>query len=233
MAFLVSTSEHDIVALGYGIPSTLPEEYGADILILSPRGMCGIQRKRFPEDLFASLNDGRLARELALMNALEWRVLVPEGRPKFDPSGHLLSEGNSRWTKASIRNLMRSMKIQHGVDVEWSDDIEDTVEIAHEFEDYLSKTTHRSLLTRPKSNKTQDEWGMFNQRDWARFFLQGLPGVGSTLAESIADYCIKKYGKAVPLSLDLLPEELMEIPGIGKKRAKMFYDLFTGGVNNV
>lgn len=227
VAFLISTTEHDIAALGCGIQSALPEEYGVDILIFSPRGLCGIQRKSFPEDLFSSLNDGRLARELLLMNALEWPVLVPEGRPRFDNGGHLLSEGNSRWTQQAIRNLLRSVKLQHGVDVEWSESLSDTIAIAHEWEQYLKKGVHRSLLTRPKSRQSQGEWGEFNQRDWARFFLQGLPGVGSVLAESIADFCIKRYGKAVPLSLDCALDELMQIPGIGKKRARMFYDLFT------
>ena len=223
MAFLISPSEREALyyAGSRGLSSSLPERYGADFLIFTPRGRCGIQRKKFPEDFFASLDDGRLAREMAQLAYLEWRLLVPEGTPNFTTDGHLVDYNYSRWTRKGLRNLLRSARIQHGVDVEWSDSIEDTVSIVCELEDYLKENVHRSLLTRPKENRTRDEWGDHSRRDWARFFLQGFPGVGSARAEAIYD----TFGR-VPMRWDCTEEELMKVWGIGPKTAKTLMRLF-------
>ena len=223
MSFLTAPTEKDVLRrLGdRGISSTLPEKYGADFLVLSPRGKCGAQRKHFPEDFFASLKDGRTAREVALMAQLEWRVWIIEGKPYYDDAGHLISEGNSRWTKSAIRSLAKSYWIQHGIMVEYTDDIDDTISVVNEWEAYLKKSKHRSLLTRQKGGKLSDDWGKFDKRSWARFFLQGFPGVGSITAEALFDH----FGR-VPMQWSVTEKELQEVLGIGKKRARTLIELF-------
>ena len=222
MSYLVSPTDRELLKLsnGRGISSTLPERYGADVLLVTPRGRFGVQRKKFPEDFFASVKDGRLMRELAQLAYVEYRLLIPEGHPYFDASGHLLSEGNSKWTKASLRNLLRSVKLQHGVDVEWSENIEDTVAIITELESYMGDKKHKSLLTRPKGSRETDEWGDSSKRDWARYFLQGFQGIGPDKAEAIFDTF-----KKVPLRWTVSEEEMLSVYGIGKKTVSALYKM--------
>lgn len=222
MSYLVSPTDRELLKLsnGRGVSSTLPERYGADVLIVTQRGRFGIQRKKFPEDFFASLKDGRLMRELAQLAYVEYKLLVVEGRAYYDASGNLLSEGNSKWMRASLRNLLRSVKLKHGIDVEWSENIEDTVAIIAEIESYMGDKRHKSLLTRPKGSREKDEWGDSSKRDWARYFLQGFQGVGPDKAEAIFD----NFGR-VPLRWDVAEEEMLSVYGIGKKTVRSLYKM--------
>lgn len=218
---LVSPTDRDLLVLlgGKAMSNYLPERYGADILVVvEGRGKLAIQRKTFPDDLLASLDDGRLARELPLLAQSEFPVLVVEGQPLWTADGHLMQPWNSRWTRAQLRNLLRSVWRVHGVAVEQTTDINDTVAAVLELEAWFKKDVHRSLLSRPKTT-TKDSWGLSNRRDFARFLLQGLPGVGSVLAEQLFDH----FGK-IPLHWDCTLEELMSVYGIGKKRAKVLWD---------
>jgi len=151
MSFLLSPTEHGLKPL-FGeraIVSYLPERWGADILIVvEGRGRLAIQRKVFPDDLIASTTDGRLARELPLLAQTEYPVLIIEGRPMWTADGHLMQSWNSRWTRAQIRNLLRSVWRVHGVAVEHTDDINDTAAAVLELEAWFRKDVHRSLLSR-------------------------------------------------------------------------------------
>lgn len=221
MAFLLSPTERELKLL-FGekaISSLAPEKYGADVLIIvEGRGKLAIQRKAFPEDLLASLEDGRLARELAMLSQSEYPVLIIEGQPTWTSDGHLMQPWASRWTKTQIRNLLRSVWLAHGVQVERTDDINDTAAAVLEMESWFRKEIHRSLLTRPKQT-THNSWGTSNRRDFARFLLQGFPGVGSVLAEQIFDH----FGR-IPLKFDCDYDELMSVYGIGDKRAKVLLE---------
>ena len=76
----------------------------------------------------------------------------------------------------------------------------------------MSASKHKSLMTRPKD--IRDEWGGYNARDFARYFLQGFPGIGSERAVSIFDH----FGR-VPLRWDVTEEDLRGVPMIGEKTA--------------
>jgi ERCC4-type nuclease len=177
-----------------------------------------IQRKTYPDDLLASLDDGRLAREMALLTRTEYPVLLLEGQPSWTSDGHLMRTHGSRWTRAQLRNLTRSVALVHGVAVEHTADITDTVSAIQEFEAWFRKDVHRSLLARSKRTY-RDSWGTSDKRDFARFFLQGLPGVGSVLAEAMYDHFEK-----VPVSWGCTFDELKAVPGIGDKRAKALWE---------
>lgn len=218
---LVSPTERDLLQLlgDRAMSHFLPERYGADILmVVEGRGKLAVQRKSFPDDLLASLDDGRLARELPLLAYTEYPVLIVEGRPMWTADGHLMQPWDSRWTRAQLRNLLRSVWRVHGVAVEYTDDINDTAAAVLELESWFRKDVHRSLLTRPKI-LANNGWGLSNKRDMARFLLQGFPGVGSTLAEQIFDH----FGR-VPLRWDCSFEELLSVYGIGEKRAKALWE---------
>jgi ERCC4-type nuclease len=196
----------------------LPERYGADVLVVvEGRGKLAIQRKTLPDDLLASLEDGRLARELPLLAQAEYPVLIVEGQPKWTADGHLMQTRASRWTKPQIRNLLRSVWRTHGIAVEQTVDINDTASAVLELEAWFRKDVHRSLLTRPKS-MAKDSWGLSSKRDRARYLLQGFEGVGAAKAEAIFDH----FGR-IPLAWTVSLEQMTEIQGIGPKLAHSLF----------
>lgn len=219
---LVSPTDRDLLSLlgDRAMSHSLPEQHGADVLVVvSGRGKLAIQRKAFPDDLLASIDDGRLARELAMLSRTEYPVLIVEGRPQWTADGHLMASWASRWTRQQLRNLLRSVWLVHGVMVEHTDDINDTATAVLELENWFGKKVHRSLLTRPK-HTVRDTWGKSSQEDIARFLLQGFPGIGTMLAEAI----LERFEKA-PLSWSCSFEELKSVPGIGERRSKALWEL--------
>jgi ERCC4-type nuclease len=219
---LVSPTDRELLALlgDRAISHTLPEQHGADVLmVVAGRGKLALQRKTFPDDFLASLEDGRLARELTGLSRTQWPVLIVEGRPQWTADGHLLATWTSRWTRRQLRNLLRSVWLTHGVMVEQTDDLHDTAAAVLELESWFRKKVHRSLLSRPKQ-VVRDSWGPNRREDFARFLLQGFPGIGTALAEAI----LKRFGR-VPLSWNCTLAELRSVPGIGERRAKTLWEL--------
>jgi len=219
---LVSPTEHDLLPVlgGKAMSHSLPEQHGADVLIVAAgQGKMAIQRKAFPDDLLASLDDGRLARELALLSRTECPVLIVEGRPQWTADGHLMASWASRWTRQQLRNLLRSVWLTHGVMVEHTDDINDTADSVIELDKWFRKKVHRSLLARPKQ-AARDSWGTRREDDVMKFLLQGFPGIGTVLADAI----LERFGR-VPLSWSCNLDELRSVPGIGEKRAKELWEL--------
>ena len=66
----------------------------------------------------------------------------------------------------------------------------------------------------------RDSWGTSTREDFARFLLQGFPGIGTALADAI----LERFG-AVPLSWCCTFDELKSVPGIGERRAKTLWEL--------
>ena len=218
---LVSPTERELLSLlsGRAMSHPLPERYGADVLIVvEGRGKMAIQRKTL-DDLLASLEDGRLARELGLLSQVQYPALMLEGQPAWTSDGHLRKPWSSRWTRTQLRNLLRSVWWVHGVAVEHTHDIADTAMAIIELEVWFRKTVHRSLLSRPKRS-SRDSWGMSSKESSAIFFLQGLPGVGPGLATAI----YRRFGK-IPMSWTCAFEELKSVDGIGERRARALWEI--------
>lgn len=206
------------------ISSSTPEEYGVDALSFIQRDdgylvSWGIQRKAFPQDFFASIRDGRLARELTLMHKLTYRVLVVEGDMEFTADGHLWAAFYSRYTKSQIRNMLRSVWLS-GVFIERTSSVQDTANFVVETDSYFRDPVHRSLFSRSKS-PALDGWGMRTEQGMAEFMLQGLPGIGVTLACEIVSYF-----KRIPLRWDCTLDDLKLVPGIGDKKASVLWKVF-------
>jgi|DewCreStandDraft_5_1066085.scaffolds.fasta_scaffold01803_4 DNA excision repair protein ERCC-4 len=215
---LVSPAEpSDLITLVGGVTDLLPEEHGADYLFSGKPGLVGVQRKTV-SDLLRSLEDGRLAREVALLKRLPVGVLLVEGRADSATDGRLLLPG-SRYTKAQLRNLLRSVQGE-GLLVERTEGVGDTAAAILEMRDYYRKEVHRSLAVRPKP---RTEWGDRTDRDWALHILQGFPGIGPTLAGAIFD----RFGE-VPLRWACTKRELQSVDGIGKRRADLLWRALNG-----
>ena len=172
---LVSPNERDEMksALGeIGLYAPMP----FDFLIYTRRGILGAERKVFPSDFLASVDDGRLMKECAaLRERARFRVIILEGLPRYTSSNHLISGTRpSRWTRDGIENMLRSIRYVMGCDPEWSDGIPDTVRLLRDLAGYFNGE-HRSLLTRPGF---ESNWPIPVYREQVDYFYQGLPGIG-------------------------------------------------------
>ena len=214
---LVSSTEPPALR-AVGSSSQIPESYGADILFSANGKLVGIQRKTVV-DLLASLEDGRLAREVSQLQGVHVAMLIVEGQMSWTTDG-MLMESQRAFTRKSMYGLMLSLYFEHRVAVIRTNSLSDTIEVVKEAQSWFAKTTHFSLFTRPK---LKGDWGVFTSKDWSRFILQGFPGVGTTLADAIYDH----FGR-IPLRWDANYLEMLRVPGIGERRAQALWRSLDG-----
>lgn len=202
-----------------GVLTMKPEEYGADFLLYGKGlGAVGVQRKEM-DDLVSSVRDGRLGRQLTLMKRLDLGVLLIEGRPQWTNDGSLMANGN--WTVAQHRGLLWSVQ-SRGFWIGTTTTIQETIEWLSQFQNWLKKAKHGSLETRPKG---RDEFGKeFNgaSKDFYLYLMQSFPGVGREVAARL----VEKWG--VPVAWTITEEQLREVKGIGKGRAKLLASMLPG-----
>ena len=197
-------------ALGF-LVTNLPEKYGVDILWRAKGEYCGAQRKEI-SDLLASVGDGRLAKEIQQMQNLDFKFLIVEGEPKWTVDGRMLRTYGRPWTGQQYRNLLRGVAAQ-GVIVEYTANVKGTASRIPELVRWSTKE-HRSLTKRPGPTSV---WGKADNRDYQLHLLQGLPGVGSELAERILDQL------GMPLGWSVSQGELLGVPGLGKKKVEAMW----------
>jgi ERCC4-type nuclease len=213
--FIVAPTERDPHIHGLSQPdgtvSMLPERHGCDILWRARGEWWGVQRKEI-KDFIASIQDGRLAREVAMMKRLPIKVVIIEGRLKFTTDGTLLI---GKWTSDITRTQLEGMVMslmEREVHVVWTDDTKDTARWTRTFAGWSQKPRHHALSRRPGP---VSPWGHVSDEDWAVHLLQGFDGLGSEKARAI----VRHYG-GVPFSWSVTERELMEVPGIGKVLAR-------------
>lgn len=207
----VSSTEPAILR-ALGDCSTLPEKYGVDFL-WHHRGWCGVQRKEV-KDFIASMNDGRLARELKQMAPLRARLLIVEG------SVHMVGDDvrppNQRHATTTQAQWMGALwKVQsEGCWVTHTPNVEVTARVVAMFESWTRKD-HHSSLSSTRDVVPRNSWGQVGSRDFGVHLLSGLPGVGVEMAGRIYDH----FGE-VPWRWTVGEEELCEVAGVGKTRAR-------------
>lgn len=195
--------------------STTPERCGVDFLWAAKSvGTIGVQRKAFPSDFLSSVDDGRLAKEVAQMRVLDVRVLVVEGRGTWTMDGNLVSRWGQTWTRDQHRSFLWSMRAA-GVWVEWSEDVEDTAAVIRGLEKWSRKAKHTSLMRRPGA---KGAWGKPTTREFQLHVLMSLPDVGPELAERILDTLGMPFGWRVG------EEDLRRVHGVGKVKARRIYE---------
>lgn len=216
---IISSTEPPLLrALGH--VSQVPERYGVDILWHSKvSGLCGIQRKEYPGDFVASVQGGRLSKEIGQMQTLDLRVLLLEGRPNWTTDGKAVGQ-YVRWTKTAHRRELCSVQAR-GVWVLTSDNLDDTIGTIWDVLHWSNKPKHYSTQTRPKPRG--DRWGRITNRDWQLHLIQGIDGVGPELAERILDQV------GMPFKLGVTEDELLTVKGLGKTRAKRIVRAFDDG----
>ena len=210
---LISPTEPNLIK-HLGETSLKPEKHGVDAWWIAQRKPCGIQRKEI-RDLFASVQDGRLQKELLQMNQLHHKMLIVENWPTFTDNGTVLE--NPQWTRTRLRGLLWSIR-QHNIWVERTDHIGDTAKTIQDFHEWSKKTKHISTITRPGPNK--DEWGNITSASWGKWFLQSIDGIGPGLADRIWE----QYG--LPFKLTVTENDLCLIDGISTKTANKIVETF-------
>lgn len=194
--------------------SGLCEQRGADFLFLVHGQWVGIQRKEV-QDFMASVGDGRLAKELAQLQECAHRILIVEGRVQWTTDGEMITNGYGRpWTRQQWRGILWGVRAK-GVWVEFTDNMDDTDLTLSWLERWFSKDTHSSLDRRPGPVSL---WGKPSNEDYQRHLVMGLPGVGSELADRI----IRTFN-GVPFGWRIGEKDLLQVPGIGKKKAQTIY----------
>lgn len=227
MKVLVSPTDSELArVLGYSaIISSLPEEKGADVLVYTKQGLFGVQRKKLPHDFILSIEDGRLARETSLLSkSCKFALLICEGKFRYYPDERLaLIPGKpSRYTRGQIHGMLYDIKYVKGVDYDYTEDIEHTARYIKFLADFMDKEKHLGLYTRPGA---KGKWIIPTSRDIDLWLLQGFPGIGPTIAESI----IKTCGGRIPLRWACSYSELLSAPGLGRKRARMLWESLESG----
>ncbi len=150
----------------------MPEGLGADYIVGA--GICGIQRKT-EADLIASAQDGRLADELRRLDDMPERVLIVEGRERWEADGrHPFRRG---WTITGVENQLVTVQ-RAGVVVQRTMSHLHTAARIVELDAYYQQE-HLSLAIRPRSTPEP-----VSDEVW---FLQGLPGIGIKRAQKLYD----------------------------------------------
>lgn len=216
--FIVAPTERDKHIIGLvgdeGEVSMLPERYGCDVLWRAQGEWWGVQRKEI-KDFIASIQDGRLAREVAMMKGLPCMVVTIEGRVRYTTEGTLMiGKWQSDITRTQLEGMIMSL-MEKGVHTVWTEDTRDTARWIRAFAGWSLKGRHSALMRRPGPSSP---WGSISNEDWAVHFLQGIDGLGSEKARAV----IKFFG-GVPISWDVTEEELRQVPGIGPTLSRKMY----------
>ena len=193
-----------------------------DFQLYTERGIVTAERKKFPGDFIASVSDGRLARECAAMREIgDYRIVISEGRPKYK-NGKLMSGRKVLdWNKQAIRNLYRSIRYVEACDVEFSDNIQDTVTILLELQQYFDKKRHFSIRNRLGLSSA---WPYSTYHEKFIYWIQGCgAGIKASRAERIAGAFHN------PMELfNASVKDIMQVSGIGSKMAESIYNFLRG-----
>lgn len=191
--------------------SPLPERHGCDLVIPTKLGCVGFQRKTLP-DLVASLQDGRLYKELNQLNAsatitTAYLILESHFVTTVDSDNYV----EAKISVSTVRSIIAKFH-NFGVGYLPTTSPGDTLTCALSVSRYLASgkagTIHRA-------KQTDNEWGRSDAKGYGLFLLQSFPGIGPKVAEAIYDHF-----NGVPITWAVNAGELAQVPGIGRKRAE-------------
>lgn len=220
MIWIAPTEPDPLKALGQ--VSILPEKFGVDVFWLERGERWGVQRKEVA-DLRASVDDGRLGKELAqIKSAGVCGVLAIEGRVNFNPDGIMLKRYGRVWTREQWWAVQLAAQ-QEGVWLAHTNNLQETIAFVEMFHKWSQKETHGSLACRPAPKGI---WGTTaKDKDWGVHVLTSLPGIGVELAKRIWDEF-----DGLPWAWKVTRDELLNVKGMGKKKVDAVWGLFDGSV---
>jgi ERCC4-type nuclease len=221
--FLLSTTETDLAKkLGDdAMLSTIPETKGADILLYTDRGLVGWQRKSIPYDFLSSFTDGRLARAIPLLKErCLFQRIIGEGEFKYYPDT-TVNMGRykggfpikTRFNKKHIKGMINDIEFVHGIMIDWTEDLDDTVDYLKSARTFLANPTHMGLFRRPSA---KGAWIVPSSKDIYLWVLQSFPGIGPSTADAI----VQAFGGNVPMRWTCTASELASVPRISLSKAQ-------------
>lgn len=175
----------------------------------------GIQRKKFPEDLLASLADGRLYEQLPQIKTLERGLFILEGYGNWTPEGELF--GMRRFTYSQLIGILATIMFEFGFPVLWVRDMKATMEALVSLEAWADKKQHVSLLRR--TGPPKDAWNRISNEAYGAHVIQSFPGMGPVKALRF-----NKHFGGVPLQWTVTRDQMMEVPGIGRGQADRLWE---------
>lgn len=186
--------------------SSLVEKRGVDYLWRGHGGWYGVQRKT-ADDLVASVQDDRLAREIGQMvSGVVLPMIGVEGR---------MRNWAGKVTEEAFEKMLLSVQYQ-GVAVRRCRDASDLYEwlcVMYEW----SQRAHSTGMVRPKP---AGDWGKVTNVHWQSHMLQGLPGIGPELANRIVETVGNPLGLRVPIG------DLAAVKGVGPKTIARIVEVF-------
>lgn len=206
--------------------SGIPESRGVDYVWEHNDTWHGVQRKEL-SDFLASLQDGRLAKEIGQMRAsITMPMLVIEesaGQPQW-AHPHELDGGT--WagytgrpiTWAALQKILLTIRAQ-GIGIAATSGPRQTAQWIVAMRDWSMKETH-SIKGRPTP---KDDWGNATNRDWQMHLLTALDGIGPKTANAILDH----LGES-PIKVTVDEQTLCQIPGIGAVTARRIIHSING-----
>lgn len=213
---VAGTEPKALRAIADKVTNKYEKKYGVDVYIEIGDRRAGIQRKEL-KDFIASVQDGRLTREVAQMAELDIAMLVIEGTPRWSMDGALVQgKYGARWSFSAHYKYLWSVRAR-GVWVEGTSNLDDTIDVCKMFAEWFAKEDHTALDQRGSAPK--NSFGHRDHEAWQIHILQGFPGVGVGLAKAII-----AHFDGVPLEWQADVDELMEVPGIGKMTAEAMWE---------
>lgn len=224
---LVAPAEpKQFLELSDGHYSPLPESYGGDFAFF-PQGKVAVVQRKECSDLIASVrSDDRMSTGMSKMMSADRAAILFEGKWDWDKDGksrRIKGPGRDGWLRSQFDGIVMSAQA-NGVFVLFSDSITDSIRVLRQYENFLSRETHDSLFTRPKSRI--EEWGTARSRPWAIRFYQSWDGISVVTAGAIYDTI------GLPLHWDDdVEERLKAIKGVGPSRIKSLMQAFQTSVS--
>ena len=197
-----------------GNSSSLPERHGVDFMWVANSKTWGVQRKKFPEDFLASLSDGRLTKEIAQMQSLDHPIILLEGLGTWTDDGFLLDQ---QFHLGQLYGWMLSAFWEKEIPVFQVRTARDAIHFIDRVEAWSMRKSHWSLTRRPKPKGNL--WGKKGNKDWGIHLLQSFDMIGPAAAEAIYSH----FGH-VPMEWTVSEQDLMEVEGIGKGKARKLLD---------
>jgi len=164
-----------------------------------------IERKK-AEDFVDSVIDSRLFEQVQELQQFQRPIIIIEGDGLYH---HRDIHPNA------LRGAMATLAIDYGIPIIWSDDRKDTARILESLAKREQEEKDREIAIRgEKSGK--------NDKEVQEFFVAGLPGVNTKIAERILSH----FG-SIEKTVNASEEELKDVEGIGDKKASQIRDLIT------